>query len=101
MQSPTLIFNYMTEVEIYKGFISRSYYILLHIFLKDFPLRGKACWEQDVEPFEDEQWEVALQAVQMRSLNAAQTITIVHHTWGPSHTSEALQHGNERGPYMF
>lgn len=43
---PTSIFNYMSEVEMYKGLISRCYYMLLLIFLKDFPLRIEHRWQQ-------------------------------------------------------
>lgn len=74
VQSPTPIFNYISEVEIYKGFISRCYYMLLCIFLKGFPLRAESRWEQDVGAFEEEQWEEALQAVQSCSLNVTQSL---------------------------
>lgn len=51
--SPTPIFNYMSEVEVYKGFISQSYYMLLLIFLRDFPSKAEARWKRDVEAFEE------------------------------------------------
>lgn len=57
---------------------SRCYYMLLIIFLKELPSRTEARWEHDVGTFEEEQWEKALQAIQMCSLNATQRLSVVH-----------------------
>lgn len=48
IQSPAPVFHYMSEVSHFKGFISRSYSMLLTIFLNSFPARVTTRWESDV-----------------------------------------------------
>ena len=71
----TPIFNYMFDIDTYKGFISYSYTMLLNLFHRDFPLKVVERWERDVGAFEEEQWEEALQAVPLCSLNVAQRVS--------------------------
>lgn len=65
----------MTEVSHFKGFISQCYAMLSSIHLEGFPAKVTPLWESDVGTFEDDQWEEALQAVQMCSLNVAQCLS--------------------------
>lgn len=55
-----ILFHYMTEVSQFKGFISRTYSMLLSIFLTGFPTKVIAHWERDVGAFEEDQWEEVL-----------------------------------------
>lgn len=63
------------EVSHFKGFISRSYAMLLSIFLAGFPTKVTSPWERDVGTLEEDQWAEALQAIQGCSLNAAQRLS--------------------------
>ena len=69
------IFQYMTGVTSFRGFISSSYSMLLSSFLPGFPAKVLSSWERDVGTFEEDQWEGALQAVQGCSLNTAQRLS--------------------------
>lgn len=88
---PTLIFNYMAEVEIYKGFISRSYYMLL------LRLAGNRMWEHS--RMNNGRWFYR----QYRCVPL-----MLHRDYhnctsylGPISRQRGSQHGDERGPYMF
>lgn len=98
-QFPTPIFNYMAEVEIYKGFISRCYYMLLIIFLKGLPFTcwlGTRCggiWRGTMGGGPTGCTDVLTQCY-------TATITVLHPSSGPTYASEAFYNRNERGPHM-
>lgn len=72
---PAPVFNFLLDINTYKGFISDCYAMLLGLVMGDSPLKVMTRWEQDVGAFEEEQWDEALQAVPLCSLNAAQKLS--------------------------
>lgn len=73
--SPTPLFNLIKRTSTTKGFISQCYSMLLQNFQKKHPLRMLDKWEGDVGRMDGDQWEEALQAMPICSLNVSQRLT--------------------------
>lgn len=75
IQSPAPVFHYMAEVSHFKGFISRSYFMLMAIHQSNLPTKVMTRWEGDVGIFEKDQWEEVLHTIQQCSLNTVQRLS--------------------------
>lgn len=58
-----------------KGFLSQCHTMLLENYLEGNPCKVSTVWEKDVGAFEEDQWEVMLQSVQLSSLNVSHQLS--------------------------
>lgn len=72
IQSPAPVFHYMAKVSHSKGFITRSYSMLMAIIQSNFPTKVITRWEGDGGIFEEEE---VLRTIQQCSLNTAQCLS--------------------------